>query len=96
MSDLWEKLKRLERVTLQTERGKSFDVISVDRSRENGAVIVEPNSSRKQRPIARSCFDDAQALGLGTAIRPIDVKDSGASDWNPTYVAAILKAVSRD
>jgi hypothetical protein len=66
-----------------------FDITSVD----GGYVTVVPHSSGKPRAIKREEFERAEALGLATAdVTPIQLRRAGISEFNPAYVAAIIRA----
>jgi hypothetical protein len=67
----------------------SFDITSVD----DGYVRVVPRSSGKPRPISQQEFERAEALRLATAnVTPIQLRRAGISEFNPAYVAAIIRA----
>lgn len=89
MANLWERVQTLKGRTLQTVRdGVPFEIVSIDDSRVK--VLV---SSGKTYSIYRREFDKAEALGLATAeVRPVQLRQAGASEGNPAYVAAIIRA----
>jgi hypothetical protein len=90
MANLWERIRALEGRTLPTVSGRAeFDIASVD----DGYVRVVPHSSGKARPIKREDFERAEALDLATTdVTPIQLRRAGISEFNPTYVAAIIRA----
>jgi hypothetical protein len=52
-----------------------------------------PHSSEKPRAIKREEFERAEMLGLATAgVTPIQLRRAGISEFNPAYVAAIIRA----
>jgi hypothetical protein len=67
----------------------SFDISAVD----NDCVRVMPRSSGKPRAIKREQFEQAEALGLAAAdVTPIQLRRAEISEFNPAYVAAIIRA----
>jgi hypothetical protein len=55
-----------------------------------------PRSSGKPRTSKRWQFEQAEALGLATAeITPTQLRRAGISEFNPAYVAAIIRAAVR-
>jgi hypothetical protein len=90
VASLWERIQALERFTLPTVSGRAaFDITSVD----DGHVRITPYSSGQPRPIKRQEFEQAEALGLATAdVTPIELRRAGVSEFNPAYVAAIIRA----
>lgn len=90
MASLWERIQTLEGFTLQTVSGRAeFDIASVDDS----YVRVVARSSGKPRPIKREEFERAEMFGLATVdITPIQLRRAGISEFNPAYVAAIIRA----
>jgi hypothetical protein len=87
---LWECVAGLSGKTLRTLRGKTFDVSSVTPTE----VVVVPLSTGKPRPIRREEIEQAHALGIEpTRLIAKEVRDAGASEVNPAYVVAILKAI---
>ena len=90
MVRLWELVRALEGWTLPTVSGRAaFDITLVD----DGYVRVVPHSSGKPRAIEREEFEQAAALGLATAtVTPIQLRRAGVSEFNPAYVAAIIRA----
>jgi hypothetical protein len=93
MATLWERIQALEGQTLVTVSGRAtFDVASVD----DGYVRVVPRKTGKTRPIPHREFELAASLGLLTAeVTPIQLRREGVSEFNPAYVAAIIRAVMR-
>jgi hypothetical protein len=90
MSSLWERIRELEGWTLSTVSGRAeSDIASVD----DGYVRVVPRSSEKPLPIKREEFERAETLGLATTeVTPIQLRRAGVSEFNPAYVAAIIRA----
>lgn len=90
---LWAGLKELEGATVETVRGKPFTVLAVDPGKQ-GAIVIELASTGKRRTILRDEIERAYGLGHhGEAVRPSTVRASGASERNPAYVAALLRAL---
>ena len=91
MATLWERVRALEGQTLPTVTGReAFEIVEVGDDR----VRVVPRSSGKPRsPIERWRFEHAEALGLATAdVTPAQLRQAGVSEFNPAYVAAIIRA----
>ena len=90
MSSLLERVGALEGRTLPTVSGRgAFDIASV----VDDYVRVVPHSSGKPRPIKREDFERAEAIGLATTdVTPIQLRRAGISEFNPAYVAAIIRA----
>src|SRR5687767_11139686 len=90
MASLWERVRAFEGWTLPTVSGRAtFDITLVD----DDYVRVVPKSSGKPRAIKREEFERAEALGLATAdVKPIQLRRAGISEFNPAYVAAIIRA----
>ena len=90
MTSLWERVQALEGWTLPTVSGRAlFDISAVD----DGYLRVMPHSSEKPRAIKREEFERAEALGLATAdVTPMQLRRAGISEFNPAYVAAIIRA----
>ena len=90
MATLWERVRALEGRTLPTVSGReAFDIAAVT----DGHVRVVPRSSATPRTITRREFEHAEALGLATAdVTPIQLREAGVSEFNPAYVAAIIRA----
>ena len=94
MASLWNRVRALEGQTLPTVsgRGTFFEVAEVGANH----VPVVPRSSGKPRRIERREFEQAESLGLATAgVHPIQLRRAGASEFNPAYVAAIIRAAVR-
>lgn len=90
---LCEKVRALEGRTLTTTSGRAtFEVTSVT----DTCVEIVPRSTGKSRAIYCQEFERAEALGLATAdVIPSQLRDAGASEGNPAYVAAIIRAIVR-
>lgn len=88
MSTTWERIKSLEGQTLDTiSRREPFKVISV----ENNAVIVQPQSTGKDRRIRRPRFETAMRMRAnGVELRPSTLNIDGAMGLSASYIAAIL------
>ena len=86
----WEQVRAFQGRTLSTvTRRAEFDITAVD----NGFIRVVPHSSGKSRSIERSRFEQAEPLGLATAdVTPVQLRRAGISEFNPAYVAAIIRA----
>ena len=93
VATLCEKVRILEGQTMPTVTGRAtFHVTSVD----DKHVEVVPRSTGKTRSISCQEFERAESLGLVTAsVSPSELREAGASEANPTYVAAIIRAVVR-
>src|SRR5215211_6433646 len=91
MARLWERVRELEGQTLPTVSGRTaFDIVSVG----DHYVRVTPHSSGKPRLIRREEFERAEMLRLVRAdVIPIQLRDAKISEFNPAYVAAIIRAV---
>jgi len=90
MPSLWERVQALEGRTLPTVSGSAtFDITAVD----DNYVRVAPHCSGKPVPIKREEFERAEALGLARAdVTPIQLRRAEVSNFNPAYVAAIIRA----
>jgi hypothetical protein len=89
MDKFWAWAGSLRGQTVQTVTGKPFDVVAASRS--EGITIV-PRSSGIARTVLAAEFERALALGLrGHDLNPRRIRDEGASEYNPAYVAAMLK-----
>lgn len=95
MTPLWERVRALEGQTLSTVSGRAASAIT---EVTDDHVRVVPRSSGKPRtPIERWRFEGAEALGLATAdVTLMQVRRAGLSEFNPTYVAAIIQAAVVD
>ncbi len=91
MTFTWDRVQALQGKTLQTvSRGATFKVEKVN----NDHVWVMPCSSGKLRRIERWRFEEAERQGLVTPnVTPTEIRKKGISDFNPAYVAAIIRAV---
>jgi hypothetical protein len=86
--DRWRRVELLVGSTFGTARGSPFTVDSVTET----AVVVTPGSTGRSRRIPRAEIEASfEVIGSGDA-RPIDVRASGASEYNPAYCAAIVNA----
>ena len=93
MATLCGKVRALEGQMLAIVTGRAtFDVTGVNDKR----VEVVPRSTGQTRPIYCQEFERAEALGLARAdVTPSQLREAGASEGNPAYVAAIIRAVVR-
>ncbi len=91
MGDVWTRVGSLVGRTLLTPgRGQPFDVEEVDAH----AVVVRVHSTGYKRRIPRSHIERGAALGLrGEELTPTAVRSGKASEFHPTYVAAILRSI---
>lgn len=89
----WERIRALEGQTLPTVSGRTaFDIAAVD----DDEMRIVPRSSGKPRAIKRRVFERAEARGLSTVdVTPSQLREAGISEFNPAYVAAIIRAVMR-
>ncbi len=70
-------------------RGQPFDVEDVD-----DHAVVRVHSTGYKRRIPRSHIERGAALGLrGEELTPTAVRSGKASEFHPTYVAAILRSI---
>ena len=85
----WIDIQALEGQTVSTVTGVPLGVERV----EERAVIVRLQNGEARR-IPREEVEAAAQLGLqGNDLRPTTVRAAGASDFNPAYVVALLRAV---
>lgn len=93
MATLCEKARELAGQTLMATTGRAtFDVTGVTDTR----VEIVPRRTGKRRPISCREFERAEALGLARAdVTPSQLREAGASEANPAYVAAIIHALFR-
>ena len=91
MASIWERIRALEGRTLPTVSGRAaFDIASVG----DDYVRVIPHSSGKPRLIRRQEFERAEMFRLARAdVIPIPLRDAKISEFNPAYVATIIRAV---
>ena len=87
MSEIWTRVRSLEGRTLLTSTGKPFLVVEVG----SDYLRIAPESTGKGRPIKRSEIEGAAELKDPT---PTEVRAAGISEYNPAYVAAIVRALS--
>jgi hypothetical protein len=93
VATLCEKVQSLKGQTLPTVTGRARFLIAEVNDRR---VEVIPHSTGKMRPIYCQEFERAEALGLALAdVTPSQLREAGASEGNPTYVAAIIQAIIR-
>lgn len=93
MATLWERVRVLEGQTLPTAGGRAtFEIAAVDDS----TVHVVPHSTGNSRPINWREFRRAEACGLiASDISIAQLQEAGISEFNRSYVAAIICAISR-
>jgi hypothetical protein len=90
---LCEKVQIPKGQSLPTAAGRTRFLIAEVNDRR---VEVVPHSTGKMRPIYCQEFERAEALGLAHAdVTPSQLRQAGASEGNPAYVAAIIRAVVR-
>ena len=93
MDDLWRRIEQLRGQSLRTVTGKEFQVVAREPDSANTLTII-PKSTGKPRSIRREEFERAYRLRLKAhELTPIRIRQGGASEMNPAYVAAILRAV---
>ena len=96
MDDLWRRIERLRGQSLRTVTGKEFQVVTAEPDRTNILTII-PKSTGKPRPIRREEFERAYRLRLKAhELTPMRIRHGGASEVNPAYVAAILRAIETE
>ena len=89
MDEFWMWATGLPGAKIRTATGRTFEVTSV--SRLHG-ITITPESSGIPRTISSHELDRARRLGLhGSELSPWRVRQGGASEFNPAYVAAILR-----
>lgn len=92
MTNLWQRIERLRGRELRTVTGKPFTIEAIEAS---GMRIVP--STGRSRLVPRRDIERAAGLGIHPqSLTTSDVRQSGASDWNPAYVVAILRAAGTD
>lgn len=90
MRPLWDGVRALQGQTLTTLRGKPFTVLTVT----DTLVTIIPKSTGKLRPVRRQEIEAAAHITGGpAALTATAVREAGASEMNPVYVVAILKAL---
>jgi len=90
METLWERVRALKGRTLPTVSGQEFHVEDVD---ERYVRVVPRSSGTPRSPIPRWRFERAEALGLArTGVTPSEIRKAGVSEFDPAYIAAILRA----
>ncbi len=91
MGDVWTRVGSLVGRTLLTPgRGQPGDVEEVD----SHTVVVRVYSTGNKRRIPRSHIERGAALGLrGEELTSTAMRSGKASEFHPTYVAGILRAV---
>jgi hypothetical protein len=93
MDALWGQLEGLRDQTLHTATGQPFRVVEVHRG-QGVAMVIEPESSGKRRPIYGSSLQGAYRLWVREGvITPSQVQTAGLSQRNSSYVAAVVNAV---
>jgi hypothetical protein len=94
MPDPWQRVRPLEGRTLYTTaRRAPFDMVSVT----DDGIQIRVQSSGKRYSVPRREIEEALALGLkDDELRTAKVRREGASEFHPSYVVAILKAISAD
>ena len=93
MTTLCEHVRALKGQTLSTVTGRARFVITEVTDKR---VEIVPLSTGKTRLVSCQEFERAAARGLATAdVIPSQLRAAGASEGNPAYVAAIIRAVVR-
>lgn len=93
MNTTWELVKNLEGHTLSTVTGRGqFEIIKVS----DRKCQIRIQSSQKERHVHRTDLDKAAELGPATSLTTALIRSSGASEYSPTYVLAILLAAERN
>lgn len=88
MNDIWDDVKSLEGLEIKTSRQARFRILLVT----DTTCTIHIESSDKTRPIHRSEIEAVSTMQTGR-LRPIDVRNSGASEYSPAYVAAVLNRI---
>jgi hypothetical protein len=89
MLDVWQLVGQLKGSTLLTSRGNAFIVDSVT----DTAMFVTPVSTGRLRRIPRAEIEKTDEVEpAGSELRPVDVRNASASEYNPAYCAAIVNA----
>jgi hypothetical protein len=92
MGQLWARVAELQAKTITTTTGRAQ--FNVDRVTDTG-IVITPHSTGLPRKIQRRELESAAGLGLTTdQLTPTRVRQAGASEFNPAYVAAILRAIT--
>lgn len=90
--ELWARVRALEGRMLVTTAGKAFRIVAVG----TDYVRIAPESSGKERPVHRSEIEGAVAMArAGREVSPVRLREAGVSEFNPAYVAAIVRALGR-
>ncbi len=91
MRDLRACVKGLVGLTLLTTgQGKQFDVDAV----EHGAVVIRVHSSGRTYRIPWDSIEAAEQMRVrGESLTPRALRDAGASEYHPAYVAAIFREI---
>jgi hypothetical protein len=90
MTTVWEQVSGLEGKTLATLNEKKFDITEVG----EGYVKILVRETGKPRTIPSQEFIRAEELGVAIAgVRPKQIRESGVSEANPAYVAAIIREI---
>ena len=90
--DIWSGIAQLTGSTIKTVTGRgTFTVLSVsDRFCE-----LKVHSTGKVRRIPRREFESAASLGSASSKSTADIRQSGASEYNPAYVLAVLRTIEQ-
>jgi hypothetical protein len=91
MANLWEQIRALDGRSMATSTGRgTFDGIEVD---EHRIRIMLHRERMTRRSIERWRFERAEALGLARSdVIPDEIRKSQVSEFDPAYVAAIIRA----
>lgn len=89
--ELWERVRLLEGRKLNSTSGRStFEILSV----KSDVALIRIHSTGSERSIRRQEFDKALKFGMVTfSVTPSQIRESGASEFSPAYVAAIIRTV---
>lgn len=84
----WNFIYSLKGETLKTlSRSNPFDIVAVDEV----SITIRPNSTNYERNVPRKEIEGAyNGLIIMGKITIKEIRDNGHSNFNPTYVAAIL------
>ena len=93
MNTIWERVKNLEGHTLSTVTGRGqFEITKVS----DRKCKIRIQSSKKERNVHQAELDMAAELGPATSLTTAIIRSSGASEYSPAYVLAILLAAERN
>ena len=94
MATAWQRVAALEGKRLWTVRNHPFTIESIDQ--EKGTITFYPESSGKRRHTERWRIEMAERLGfVRDDVTPIELRHAKVSEFNPAYLTAILRAISK-